>query len=83
MHDVTETFDFHELAHVHGTGHGHLGEVVAGQIHEHEVLRAFLLVREQIVAQRQILLHGGPARTRTRDRVRHGLPSGHGDQGFR
>ena len=42
VHDVGEAFHFHEPLHVDRAGAGYAPEVVAAQIHQHDVLGAFL-----------------------------------------
>ena len=58
VHDVAEPLHLHELGDVHGSGHADLGEVVARQVHQHQVLGAFLLVGQQLLGQGLVRLHG-------------------------
>src|SRR5699024_9800247 len=82
VHDVAVADDVHELADVDRPGGAHLRQVVAGQIDEHEVFGAFLLVGQQRAGQGVVGLRGGPARTGACDRVCHDLAGADGDEGL-
>src|SRR5699024_12742441 len=58
VHDVAVADDVHELADVDRPGGAHLRQVVAGQIDEHEVFGAFLLVGQQLTGQGVVGLRG-------------------------
>ena len=51
MHDVGEAFHFHEPLHVDRAGAGYAPEVVAAQIHQHDVLGAFLGIFLQLCGE--------------------------------
>ena len=46
----------HELRHAHGAVVADAAEVVAAEVHEHDVLGALLLVALQLLAQPQVVL---------------------------
>src|SRR5699024_12848397 len=81
VHDVAVADDCHELADVDRPGGAHLRQVVAGQIDEHEVFGALLLVGQQLTGQGAVGRRGGTARTGACDRVCHDLAGAHGDAG--
>jgi len=83
VHDVAEAPDRHEVGDGDGGGIAHPGEVVPGEVHEHQVFGAFLRIGPQLLRQRPVLLGGGAAGTRARDRVGARGPSLHADQGLR
>jgi hypothetical protein len=83
MHDVAVPAGGHELDGVHGPGVAHPLEVVAGQVDEHEVLRAFLVVGEQLLGQPDVVLRGLAARPRAGDGVGDDAAAGDLDQRLR
>src|SRR5699024_9642471 len=81
--DVGEALQVHEVPHHHGAGGAELLQIVAGEVDQHQVLGALLRVGEQLCAERLVLLRGGPAGPRTRDRMGGGRGTPHTDQRFR
>ena len=56
VHDVAVTLDDHQVLHLHAAEIADAPDVVARQVHEHDVLGAFLRVGEQFLFQRGVLL---------------------------
>ena len=80
MHDVAVVLHGHELGHADAAEPAHAAEVVAAEVHQHDVLGPLLLVGEQLLAEPLVLLQGGPAGTSARDRPRLRPPALHADQ---
>ena len=53
MHDVRVALDFHHVGELHAAEFGDAADVVAAQVHEHDVLGAFLGVGQQLLGQRR------------------------------
>ena len=83
VHDVAEALDLHELGDVDGAGHADLGQVVAGEIHQHQVFGAFLFIREELLGQGLVRLHSSAARPGAGDGVGDDFLAGHGHERFR
>jgi hypothetical protein len=83
VHDVAVALDVAVVLDAHGAGDAHPAQIVAAQIDQHQVLRAFLLVGQQLLLEQLILLLGGAAPSGTGDRVRGGPAVLHGDQRLR
>jgi hypothetical protein len=62
VHDVRVALDGHEIRHGDAAELADAADVVAGQIHQHEVLGFFLFIGEQFLFQGGILGVVGPAR---------------------
>mmetsp|Transcript_3243 Transcript_3243/g.7556 ORF Transcript_3243/g.7556 Transcript_3243/m.7556 type:complete len:321 (+) Transcript_3243:55-1017(+) len=73
VHDVAVALHLHQLLHHHRAGLGHAAHVVAPQVHKHHMLRTLLLVRQQLLLQRLVLLRGGAAHAGARQRPVHNL----------
>ena len=67
VHHVRVALDVHEVLHVDAPGHGRAPQVVTPQVHEHEVLGAFLWVGEQLVCGGAVLRGGSAAAARAGD----------------
>ena len=63
--------------------HADLGEVVAGQVHQHQVLGAFLLVGQEFLGQRLVRLDGLAAGPGSGDGVGDDFLAGDRDQRLR
>ena len=83
MHDVAVAAGRHELDGVDGPGVAYPLEVVAGEVDEHEVLGALLVVGEQLLGQPHVVLGGLAARPRPGDRMGDDTAAGDLDQGLR
>jgi len=83
VHDVAVPLDRHELDEFHGLGPAHLGQVVAREVHEHEVLGEFLRVGEQFRRHRLVRRGRRAARARPGDRERGDLAALHLHQRLR
>ena len=70
MHDVRVGLDGHERLDLDGAVLAHAPEVVAAEVDEHDVLGALLLVREQVLGDRAVLLRVAAARAGAGDRAR-------------
>src|SRR5437762_9454400 len=70
MHDVRKAFEAHELRHAYAAVLADAADVVASEIDEHHVLRAFLLVALQLFGQTLVFLRALAAAARTRDWMR-------------
>ncbi len=57
MHDVRVILDLHILGDFHRARQGDAADIVASQIHQHDMLRAFFWISEQIGGQRGVLLN--------------------------
>ena len=68
MHDVAVTLHDHQIFHLHAAEIAHAADVVAREIHEHDVFGAFLRVGEQLLFERRIfvLIFAAPARAGNR-----------------
>ena len=55
-------FHHHEVGHLHGAVFAHAAQVVAPQVHQHDVLGPFLGVRLQVGLQGRVLFWGAPPR---------------------
>ncbi len=55
MGHVAVVLDLHELGHLHGAEAAHAAEVVAAEVHEHEVLGPLLLVGQQLARDRVVV----------------------------
>ena len=73
MHDVAEILDLAQLRDAHGTGIADAADVIAREIDEHGVLRAFLRVRREICRERRVLRRVFAALARTGDRISEDL----------
>ena len=74
VHDVGVVLDLHQLVDADRTRRRDAAQVVAAQVHEHDVLGALLLVGEQVGAQPAVLGGRRTARTRAGERAReHGV----------
>ena len=69
VHDVAVALDAHEVDDLDGPPVAHATEVVAPEVDEHQVLGALLLVGEQLLGERVVLLGRRPAPARAGDRV--------------
>jgi len=54
MHHVGIAFDHHQVLELHGAWLANPAQIVAGQVHQHDMLGAFLGVRQQLLGQRCI-----------------------------
>ena len=68
MHDVRESFHAHQIRHTHGPVVTDPAQVIPPQVHQHHVLRALLLVGQQLRFQPAIILVRIPARPRAGER---------------
>ena len=75
--------DLHELHHLDRSGETHAPQVVAPEVHEHEVLRTLLLIGQETFDQRRILLRGRATRARPRDGMHSASTFAHRHQRFR
>ena len=73
MHDVRVGLDDHEALDLDDAVLADAAEVVAAEVDEHHVLGALLLVGEQLVADRAVLLERRAARAGAGDRARRGV----------
>jgi hypothetical protein len=71
VHDVGVALDLHETGELDGTHLAHAPEVVAPEVDEHHVLGPLLLVREQLLRQRRVLLRRPAPPPGARDRAGH------------
>lgn len=69
MHDVGVTVDPHQGGHRHGAGSSHASDVVARQVHKHDVFGALLRVRLQLFGQCSVCVRVGAAFAGARDGV--------------
>ncbi len=69
MHDVAVSLDDHQVFYLHRTKIAHAADVVAREVHEHDVFGAFLRVGEQFFFERGIFVGIFSARTRAGDRA--------------
>ena len=65
----------HELRHAHAADLGDAPDVVAAEVHEHDVLGALLLVAPQLLGQPLIFVRRRPAPPRAGDRMRLDVPA--------
>ena len=80
VHHVRVPLDAHEVLDLDPAVAGDPADIVSGQIHEHHVLRAFLLVGEEFSGQGYIFFGSAPARPGAGDRAgldRAALGTGH------
>ena len=56
VHDVGIALDGHELVHLHRAHPGHPADVVASEVHQHDVLGALLRVGQQVLLQLPLFL---------------------------
>ena len=80
MHDVRVGLDAHERLDVHAAELAHPPEVVAAEVDQHHVLGALLLVGQQVLGDRLVLVERRAARARAGDRARRDVAAGDGDQ---
>ena len=64
VHDVGVALDGHALGHAHAPDLRHAADVVAAEIHQHDVLGPLLRIGQQVLLQRDILLARAASRTR-------------------
>lgn len=69
MHDVRVIFNLHELIDLNGFGLTDAINIVSAKVHEHDVLGAFLGVRQQLLGQCGVFVRGFAALTCACDRV--------------
>ena len=75
MHHVRVALERHVLRHAHGAEFADAAEVVAPEVHQHDVLGALLLVALQLFGQPQIVFFVRAARPRAGNRMRLGVPA--------
>ena len=75
VHDVRVALERHELRHAHAADLRDAADVVAAEVHEHDVLGALLLVAPQLLGQPLILVRRRAAPPRAGDRVRLDVPA--------
>ncbi len=83
MHHVAVALDLHEVDHLDAARLADPAEVVAAEVHQHQVLGPLLGVGEQFGGQRRVLVRGGAAVPGPGDRVQHRLAVGDLDQRLR
>ena len=79
MH-VRVGLDGHERVDVHGAELAHAAEVVAAEVDEHHVLGALLLVGQQLLGDRLVVVDRRAARAGAGDRPRRDVAAGDRDQ---
>ncbi len=67
VHHVAVTLDDHQVLHLHAAEIAHAPDVVAREVHEHDVFGAFLRVGEQFLFQRGVFLRRLAAAARAGD----------------
>ena len=67
MHDVREAFDLHEALDPHCALLGNAAEIIAAEVHEHDVLGFFLGIGEQFLLELHILFRRVPPAARSGD----------------
>ena len=72
MHDMAVAFHRHHHRHAHAAILGDAAQVVAAQVHQHDMLSQLLGVGQQLGGQGGVLLLGLPAPARARNRVQVG-----------
>ncbi len=80
MHDVAVALDLHEARHPDAARARHPAEVVAPQIHQHDVLGALLGIGQQLLGQPPVLGGVGAARPGAGDRPRPDVLARHPHQ---
>jgi hypothetical protein len=60
VHDVGVALHHHQVGHLHRTGPGDPAQVVAPQVHQHQVFGPLLFVGQQFRGQRPVFLLAGP-----------------------
>mmetsp|Transcript_13345 Transcript_13345/g.56403 ORF Transcript_13345/g.56403 Transcript_13345/m.56403 type:complete len:538 (-) Transcript_13345:220-1833(-) len=74
VHDVRVPLNLHQLFHLDGSSLADPPDVVAAQVHQHDVLGLLLLIREEVHLQRGVLLLGLTPHPSTRQRSVHDGP---------
>ena len=67
VHHVAVAFDAKTLRHHHGADRGDPADIVAAEVEQHQVLGAFLLVRQQVGRQRLVFGRRPAPRARAGD----------------
>ena len=67
MHNVREAFDLHEALDPHRALLGNAAEIIAAEVHEHDVLSFFLGIGEQFLLELHILFRRVPPAARSGD----------------
>ena len=83
VHHMGVALDLHELHDLNRSGETHAPEVVAPEVHEHEVLRTLLLVGQETLDKCRILLGCRATRARPRDGMHAASTFVHRDQRLR
>ena len=83
VHDVTVALDGHEVGESHAAEFGHPPDVVAAEVHQHDVLGPLLGVGQQLLLQLGVECRGGPAAAGAGQRADGHLPVLHPTQDFR
>ena len=82
MHHVAVALHEHQVRHLHGAGFGHPAQVVASQVHQHEMFGALLLVHQQLVGQGPVFLFVAAPRPGAGDGTQGGDPVFQADHGL-
>ena len=83
MMHISKTFHLEQFRHAHRAGHAALAQIIAQQIHDHQVFRAVLGVAAQVFGKQAVLLRITAARARALDRFGLYLAVLHADKTFR
>ena len=70
VHDVRIALECHELRDPHRTIFADAAEIVAPEVHQHDVLGSFFLVAFELFCHAKVFVFVRPAGSRARDRVR-------------
>ena len=70
MHDVAVALDMAVVLDAHGARHADPAEVVAAKVYQHQMFGAFLLVGQQLLFEKLVLVLGAAAPPGTSDGVR-------------
>ena len=74
VHHVGIALDVHEVLDVDAAGHGRAAQVVAAQVHQHEVFGALLRLGEEFIGVGTVLGRRGTAAARTGDGANGATP---------
>lgn len=79
MHHMGKTFNLHQAFQLHGTGLGDTAQVVAPQIHQHDMFRTFLRIFQKIGGQGGVFLiiPAAPARSGNGGKLKFSVRAAH------
>mmetsp|Transcript_40429 Transcript_40429/g.89805 ORF Transcript_40429/g.89805 Transcript_40429/m.89805 type:complete len:333 (-) Transcript_40429:1080-2078(-) len=69
VHHVAVALHLHQLLNHHAARHRHLAHIITPQVHQHDVLRAFFLISQQLPLQGNVLRGVGAAAPRAGQRA--------------